>query len=181
VVARLGAEIAEAHPSGVLLVGVLPGAVPFLADLVRAVLVPSEVDFLSISPFGGGMGSPFGGGTGRVRLTLDLDLDIHQRDVVVVEEIVDTGLTLNYVLSELRARQPRSLRACALVDRTRRRLVPVKVDYRGLDSDEDLLLGYGLGHGGRYANLAGLYAVEASDLSSHPDRHVAALYGTPHA
>jgi len=175
VVARLGAEIAEAHPSGVLLVGVLPGAIPFLADLVRAVGVPSEVDFLSISPFGGGVG------TGRVRLTLDLDLDIHGRDVIVVEEIVDTGLTLNYVLSELRARQPRSIQACALVDRSRRRLVPVKVDYRGLESDEDLLLGYGLGHGGRYANLAGLYAVEASDLSSSPDRHVAALYANPPA
>ena len=174
-VARLGAEIAEAHPSGVLLVGVLPGAVPFLADLVRAVPVPSEVDFLSLSPFGGGVG------TGRVRLTLDLDLDIHGRDVIVVEEIVDTGLTLNYVLSELRARQPRSIEACALVDRSRRRLVPVEVDYRGLESDEDLLLGYGLGHGGRYANLAGLYAVEASDLSNSPDRHVAALYGTPPA
>jgi len=175
VVARLGAEIAEAHPSGVLLVGVLPGAVPFLADLVRVGPVPSEVDFLSLCPFGGGVG------TGRVRLTLDLDLDIHGRDVIVVEEIVDTGLTLNYVLSELRARQPRSIQACALVDRSRRRLVPVEVDYRGLESDEDLLLGYGLGHGGRYANLAGLYAVEASDLSSSPDRHVAALYGTPPA
>lgn len=171
----LGAEIAEDHPDGVLLVGVLPGAIPFLADLVRAIEVPSEVDFLSISPFGGGLGS---GGTGRVRLTLDLDLDIHGRDVVVVEEIVDTGLTLNYVLSELQARHPRSISACALVDRTRRRLVPVEVAYRGLESDEDLLLGYGLGHGGRYANLAGLYAVEASDLSSHPDHHVAALYGT---
>lgn len=157
-----------------MLVGVLPGAVPFIADLARAVPGSAEIAFLAISSF-----ARAGSSGGRVRLTLDLDLDIKGRDVVVVEEIVDTGLTLNYVLNELRARGPRLLRACALIDRKRRRLVPVDLAFRGLESDEDLLLGYGLGHEGRYANLAGLHATEPAELIEDPDRHLAVLYGRP--
>ncbi len=172
--ARLGSEIRELHPNGLVLVGVLPGAIPFLADLVRAIPGDVEVAFLAISAFRGDSGSS----GGRVRLTLDLDLDISGRDVVVVEELVDTGLTLNYVLSELRGRGPRSLRACALVDRVRRRLIPVEVALRGIESDEDLLLGYGLGRDGRFSNLADLYATEPAELAAELDRHVEVLYGS---
>jgi hypoxanthine phosphoribosyltransferase len=101
-VRRLAAEISAAYPDGVLLVAVLKGSVLFLADLVRALTVPSEIDFLAISHYTEG--------TGRVRIVKDLDTDICDRDVVLVEDIVDTGLTLTYILGELGRRQPRRLR-----------------------------------------------------------------------
>ncbi len=99
---RLGAELTAAYPDGVVLVGVLKGSVPFLADVVRAMTVPTEIDFLAISSYAEG--------TGRVRIVKDLDADICGRDVVLVEDIVDTGLTVSYVLGELRRRQPSTRR-----------------------------------------------------------------------
>lgn len=167
-VGRLGAEISAAFPRGVVLAAVVPGAVPFVADLVRRLAIPVEVAFLALRPY-----TP---GTGRVRLTLDLDLDIHSRDVLVVEEIVDTGLTLNYVLSELAGRRPRRLEACALVDRRRRRIAPVEVAFRGLESEEDLILGYGLAHRGWFANLSGLVAGEPADLEAATDAQLSAIW-----
>jgi hypoxanthine phosphoribosyltransferase len=154
----LGAEISEDHPEGVVLVGVLPGVIPFLSDLSRHITVCLEVDFLAITPY-----TP---GTGRVQLSLDLHLDLHGRPTVVVDELVDTGLTLNHVLNELAVRTPSSLRACALVDRTRRRLLPVEIAYRGIESDEDFLLGYGLGRRGGYANLPALLGAEPADVEA---------------
>lgn len=141
-----------------MLATVLPAAVTFVSDLVRRLDVASEVDFLALRPY-----SP---GTGRVRLTLDLDLDIHSRDVVVVSHLVDTGLTLNYVMSELGARHPRRLEACALVDRRRRRIVPLEIGFRGIETDEDFLLGYGLAHDGSFASLPGLVAGEPEELDA---------------
>lgn len=147
---RLAAEISDCYPQGLLAVAVLPGCIPFVADLARALTVPMEIDFLAISPY-----AP---GSGRVRLTKDLDADIAGRDVVLVEEIVDTGLTLNYVMGQLAGRAPKSLSACTLLDRRRRRIVPVEVQFVGMEIDDDLVVGYGLAAHGVGANRANLCA-----------------------
>jgi hypoxanthine phosphoribosyltransferase len=165
---RLGAELSEAYPEGMLLVAVLKGSVFFLADLVRQTFVPCQVDFLGISAY-----TP---GTGRVRITKDLDQDVCGRDVVLVEDVVDTGLTSTYVLGELRRRGPVSLEVCALFDRRPQRIVPVPVRFRGFEATDDLLLGYGLDVAGRYRNLPFVAAGDQHLLESDPDAHVAELY-----
>jgi hypoxanthine phosphoribosyltransferase len=167
--ARLGAELSEAYPRGMLLVAVLKGSVFFLADLVRHTSVPCRVDFLGISAYTAG--------TGRVRITKDLDEDVCDRDVVLVEDVVDTGLTCTYVLGELRRREPASLELCALFDRLARRIVPVQVRFRGFEVADDLLLGYGLDVAGRYRNLPFVAAGDRRRLDGDPDAHVAELYG----
>ncbi len=167
-VGRLGAEISAAHPAGVLLVAVLKGSVPFLADLARAVAVPVEVDFLAISAY-----AP---DTGRVRLVKDLDLDIAGRDVVLVEDIVDTGLTLTYLLGELARRGPRSLEACALLDRAGRRIVPTPVRFVGFTVGDEYVVGYGMDFGERYRNLDLVAAADLAALRADRDAHVADFY-----
>lgn len=163
-VRRLGREISEAFPGGAVLVAVMHGSVPFVADLARAITSPVTVDFLAISTY-----SP---GSGRVRLTKDLDGDVKDRDVVLVEDLVDTGLTLNYVMTELAGRHPRSLSACTLIDRRRRRLVPTELRFVGMASEDDLLLGYGLSYGGIYANMTGLVAGDLPTLRHSPAAYV---------
>lgn len=167
-VARLGAALTEAYPDGLLLVAVLKGSVFFLADLVRHVHAPCEVDFLGISSY-----TP---GTGRVRITKDLDRDVAGREVVLVEDVVDTGLTCNYVLGELRRRGPASLEVCTLFDRRGRRIVPVQVRFAGFEASDDLLVGYGLDVEGRYRNLAFVAAGDRRRLERDPDAHVIELY-----
>ena len=167
-VARLAREISEAYEDGVVLVAVLKGSVPFLADLVRDLTVAPEVDFLAISSY-----AP---DTGRVRLVKDLDIDIAGRDVVLVEDIVDTGLTLNYVLGELARRQPRSLETCALVDKVTRRIVPTRVRFVGFTVPDDFLIGYGLDFAERYRNLDLVAAGDLGQLRSDPDAHVHQFY-----
>jgi hypoxanthine phosphoribosyltransferase len=166
---RLGAELTEAYPGGMLLVAVLKGSIFFLADLVRSVGCPCEVDFLGISSYVEG--------TGRVRLTKDLDVDVCDRDVVLVEDIVDTGLTCNYVLGELRRRSPRSVEVCALFDRRASRIVPVPLRFVGHEVRQDLLVGYGLDVAGRYRNLPFVAVTDRRTLEHDPDAHVTALYG----
>ena len=144
-VRRLGAEVSAAHPDGVLLVAVLKGSVLFLADLVRAITVPVEVDFLAISAYAEG--------TGRVRLVKDLDADIGGRDVVLVEDIVDTGLTVTYLLGMLERRSPRSLEVCTLLDRRAQRIVPLAPAYVGFEIADEFVVGYGLDWDGRLRNL----------------------------
>src|SRR4051794_22127329 len=168
-VRRLAGEISTAYPDGVLLVAVLKGSVPFLADLVRALTVPSEVDFLAISHYTEG--------TGRVRIVKDLETDICERDVVLVEDIVDTGLTLTYILGELRRRQPRRLDVCALLDKTVRRIVPTPVRFAGFDIADEFVLGYGLDFAQRYRNLNCIIAGDLRALRGDPAAHVEALYG----
>ncbi len=165
----MGEEITQAYPAGALLVAVMRGSIPFVADLARAISSPVTFDFLAISTY-----SP---GSGRVRLIKDLDSDVQGRDVVLVEDLVDTGLTLNYVMGELAGREPASLSACALLDRRRRRLVPVDLRFVGLDVDDDLLLGYGLEHAGIYPNAGALYGADLLRLRSDPRAYVAALFG----
>ena len=166
--ARLAAEISGAHADGVLLVAVLKGSVPFLADLVRTMTVGAEVDFMAISAY-----AP---DTGRVRIVKDLDLDISGRDVVLVEDIVDTGLTLHYLLAELGRRRPRILEACALLDRTSRRIIPTPVHYRGFEIGEEFVLGYGLDFAQRYRNLDRVVVGDLAVLRSDPDAYVASLW-----
>ncbi|HVM01640.1 MAG TPA: hypoxanthine phosphoribosyltransferase [Acidimicrobiales bacterium] len=163
-VRRLAAELSAAYDDGVVLVAVLKGSVPFLADLVRALTVAPEVDFLAISSY-----AP---DTGRVRIVKDLDLDIAGRDVVLVEDIVDTGLTLTYVLGELARRGPRSLEACALLDKATRRIVPTPVRFLGFTVGDDFVVGYGLDFAERYRNLDLVAAGDLAALRADPDAHV---------
>ena len=168
-VERLGAEIARDHPDGVVLVGVLKGALIFLADLARAVVgVDVTVDFMSISRF-----AP---DSGRVRILHDLTLDITGLDVVVVEDIVDTGLTLAYLVGQLQARNPRRLSTCAMLDRPARRIVPQVLDYCGFELGTEYVLGYGLHVHDLYRNVPYVVAADRDTLATSPDAYVDHLY-----
>jgi hypoxanthine phosphoribosyltransferase len=169
VVGRLAAEVSAAHPAGVVLVGLLKGSVVFLADLARAMTVDVTVDFLAVSSYERG--------TGRVRLVKDLDADVTGKAVVLVEDVVDTGLTLAYLLGEVERRSPASVGVCALADRGDRRIVPVTVDWVGFEVGDEFLVGYGVDHAGRYRNLALLAAADAAALDADPDAYVDELYG----
>ncbi|MCU1452965.1 MAG: putative hypoxanthine-guanine phosphoribosyltransferase [Acidimicrobiales bacterium] len=168
VAARVGAEITADHPDGVVLVGVLKGGVPFLADLSRQVRVPVDIDMVAVAPYDGARG--------RTRVVKDLDLDVRGRPVVLVTGIVDTGLTSDFLLRHLAEREPSSLALCGLADKRARRLLPVPVTYAGLQPPDRFLLGYGLDFAGRYRNLPGLWAAESSALAEDPDRYLALLY-----
>jgi len=168
--ARLGAEIAADHPDGVVLVGILKGALVFLADLVRAVHgVEVLVDFMAISRY-----AP---DSGRVRVVLDLGLDLTGRDVVIVEDLVDTGLTATFLRGRIEALGPRRVSLCTLLDRTVRRIVPVAVEYRGAEIPDVYAVGYGLHTADLYRNLDAVYAVDPAPLRTDPAVYVAALYG----
>jgi len=166
---RLGAAISRDHPDGVLLVAVLKGALIFLADLVRTIDVDVTVDFLAISRY-----AP---DSGRVRILKDLDLEIAGHDVVVVEDLVDTGLTLAYLLGHLRDRAPRRLRTCTLLDRPGRRIVPQHVEYVGTTIPDVFVLGYGMHWHDRYRNLDQVYVADRETVVADPDCYVEALYG----
>jgi len=168
-VRRLGREIARDHPDGVVLVGVLKGALIFLADLARAIRdVDVTVDFISISRF-----AP---DSGRVKILHDLECDISRRDVVLVEDIVDTGLTLAYLVGQLSARGPRRISTCTMLDRPQRRIVPQAVDYRGLELEKEYVLGYGLHVRDLYRNVPSVVAADRDTLVSRPDAFVDDLY-----
>ena len=166
---RLGAAISADYPTGVLVIAVLNGSVMFLADLVRTLTIPVEIDFIAISHY-----AP---DSGRVRIVKDVDVDIAGRDVILVEDIVDTGLTLTYLVNQLRARDPRSLEVCALLDRARRRIVPLTVRYSGLPVEDEFVLGYGLDFGQRYRNVRSLVVGDLRDLRVDPGIYVGQLYG----
>jgi hypoxanthine phosphoribosyltransferase len=171
-VRRVAEELSQAYPGGpggeVVLVAVLKGSVLFLADLVRQMTVPPVVDFMAISTY-----AP---DSGRVRIVKDLDLDISGKDVVLVEDIVDTGLTLTYLLGELRRRQPRSVEACVLLDKAVRRIVPTPVRFSGFEVGDDFVLGYGLDYAGRYRNLNRVVAGDLKVLRADADAYVHELY-----
>ncbi|MGZ8765759.1 MAG: phosphoribosyltransferase [Acidimicrobiia bacterium] len=169
-VSRLGTEIAEDHPDGVVLVGVLKGALIFLADLARATPdVAVSLDFISISRY-----AP---DSGRVRITQDLEQDVTGLDVVIVEDLVDTGLTLAYLLRLLEERGARRVRICALLDRPARRIVPLDVHYRGVEIPDVYVLGYGLHHADLYRNLPEVYEADRAVVREDPEAYVAELYG----
>jgi len=169
IVERLAGELSERHDDGVVMIGVLRGSVPFLADLVRSMTIATMVDFVALSPY-----TP---GTGRVRLVMDASINIEGRDVVIVEDIVDTGLTSAFLLGEFERRAPRSVSLCTLVDRPARRVVPVDIDHIGIEIEDRFVIGYGLDFEGRYRNVRVLAAAEADVLTTDPDAYVEALYG----
>ncbi|MDQ3777410.1 MAG: hypoxanthine phosphoribosyltransferase [Actinomycetota bacterium] len=148
-VAELGAEIsADYGGRDLLLIGVLKGAVFFMADLMRNITVPCEVDFMAISSYGASTDS-----SGVVRILKDLDESIEGRHVLVVEDIIDSGLTLSYLMRTLSARQPASLEICALLTKPERREIDVSVRYTGFEIPNRFVVGYGLDFGERYRNL----------------------------
>jgi hypoxanthine phosphoribosyltransferase len=149
-VAELGAEINHDYGDReVILVCVLRGAVVFLADLLRTLSVPASVDFMAISSYGSDTRS-----TGVVRILKDLDDSIESRHVLVVEDIVDTGLTLNYLLENLRHRNAASVRVCALLDKPARRRTEARLDYIGFTVPDAFVVGYGLDYDQRYRGLS---------------------------
>jgi len=148
-VAELGEEIsADYAGKEVLLIGVLKGAVFFMADLMRRLDVPCEVDFMAISSYGDSTDS-----SGVVRILKDLDINIDGRDVLVVEDIIDSGLTLSYLIRNLEAREPASLEVCALLTKPARREIDVPVRYVGFEIPNHFVIGYGLDFAERYRNL----------------------------
>jgi hypoxanthine phosphoribosyltransferase len=148
-IAELGEEISGDYAGrDLLLIGVLKGAVFFMADLMRKLTVPCEIDFMAISSYGAATDS-----SGVVRILKDLDINIEGRDVLVVEDIIDSGLTLSYLMRALEARGPASLEICALLTKPERREIDVDVRYVGFEIPNRFVIGYGLDFAERYRNL----------------------------
>ncbi len=148
-IGELGAQIsADYEYRDLLLVGVLKGAIFFLSDLMRQIDVPCEVDFMAVASYGSATES-----SGVVRILKDLDTAIEGRDVLIVEDIVDSGLTLQYLVRSLEARNPASLEVCALLTKPDRRAIELPAKYVGFEIPDKFAIGYGLDHGERYRNL----------------------------
>lgn len=148
-IAELGTQIsADYAGKDPLLIGVLRGVFIFMADLVRAIAIPIEVDFIGITRYG-----PSTQTQGIVRLTKDLEINMQQRHVLFVEDIIDTGLSLRYILSTLQARQPASLRICTLFNKPRKRLFELDIAYTGFELPDRFVVGYGLDYEEGYRNL----------------------------
>jgi len=155
-IAELGGALARDYAGREpVLVGVLQGAFMFMADLVRAIPIDLATDFIGLSSYDGGAKS-----SGQVRLVSDLSIPIADRDVVIVEDIVDTGLTLEYLRRNLEARRPRSVRVCVLADKAGRRRMPPPLEYVGFTIPDVYVVGYGLDYQGFYRNLPYVAALE---------------------
>ena len=149
-VRELGEAIsADYADSDLILICVLKGGVAFLTDLMRHITIPHEIDFLAISSYGAGQRES----TGAVRLLMDLKADIGGRDVLIIEDIVDSGQTMDYLLRTMKARQPASLRICTLLSKPSRRVVDIPLDYIGFEIPNEFVLGYGLDLDEKYRNL----------------------------
>jgi len=139
-VLELGEEVSRAYEGrNLVVVGVLKGAFMFMADLVRALRIPCRIDFVRLASYGSGTET-----SGRIELTKDIEIPIAGQDVLVVEDIVDTGLTLTYLVESLQSRNPRSLKVCAFLDKRLRRKVPFEADFVGFTMDDGFVIGYGL-------------------------------------
>jgi hypoxanthine phosphoribosyltransferase len=161
-VRQLGAEISRDYEGrNLVLVGVLKGAVFFLSDLMRNIEIPCEVDFMAVASYGSATDS-----SGVVRILKDLDAAIEGRDVLIVEDIVDSGLTLQYLMRSLGARNPATLEVCALLTKPERRKVELPTRYVGFEIPNRFAIGYGLDHGERYRNLPYVAALAATSSPS---------------
>lgn len=148
-VLELGQLITEAYRGRQLLVvGILKGSVVFMSDLIRAIDLPLEIDFMEVSSYGNATQS-----SGAVRILKDLEVDLTGRDILIVEDIIDTGLTLTYLSKMLRARKPASLKICTFLDKPSRRKSEVFADFTGYAIPDEFVVGYGLDFGGKYRNL----------------------------
>lgn len=158
-VAELGADISRDYEDrDLVMVGILKGAVLFLADLMRNVSIPSEIDFMAVSSYGSRTDS-----SGVVRILKDLDSWIEDRDVLIVEDIIDSGLTLHYLMRNLQARNPRSLEVCSLLTKPERRRVDLPIKYVGFEIANRFAIGYGLDHKQRFRNLPYVAALADED------------------
>jgi len=146
---EIGAEItADYAGKEILMIGVLRGAVLFMADLARAIKVPVAIDFMAVSSYGAGTSS-----SGVVRILKDLDENVEGKHVLVVEDIIDSGLTLNYLVDNLKSRQPASIKICTLLNKPDRRKVDVDIAYNGFTIPDHFVIGYGLDYAEKYRNL----------------------------
>jgi hypoxanthine phosphoribosyltransferase len=161
-ISELGAQISEDYAGkSLLLIGVLRGVIFFISDLMRSISIPLEVDFMSVSSY-----SPESRDMGLVRLVKDLELPITDRHVVFVEDIIDTGLTINYLLRTLKTRQPASLEVCVLFNKEKRRLINLPLKYKGFDIPDYYIVGYGLDYRERYRNMPFVGLLKAEVLQN---------------
>ncbi len=171
-VAELAAQIAADYEGRQpVCLGVLKGAVPFLADLSREMGPRIDIDFLGLTRFGS---------EGRVSIAMDSATSIAGRHVLLVEDIVDTGLTLSYLLGLLQTRDPASLATVTLLDKQTRRIVDVPLEYRGFEIGDEFLIGYGLDWEGRFRNLRSLWAIlDLAEFAENPDGLASRIFGEP--
>jgi hypoxanthine phosphoribosyltransferase len=171
---ELGRTITEDYRgTAPVLISVLKGGSVFLADLIREIRLPLAIDYMSISRYGGATES-----MGRVRIVKDLDEDVGGRDVIVVEDIVDTGLTLSYLLGVLDSRQPASVAICTLLDKSVRRITPLEIRYVGFDCPDVFVVGYGLDVRERYRNVPDILAIaDVGAVTADPDMLLPFLLG----
>ncbi len=153
-----------------ILIGVLKGSAFFLADLVRRIDLPLRLDFIAITSYGEGAHS------GVVRILKDLSMSIEDEDVILVEDIIDTSLTVTYLMATLQARRPRSLEVCGLLDKSVRRIIEVPLKYKGFDIPDEFVIGYGLDFQGRYRNLRGIIGVRDMDALNADAEAIVAPY-----
>ncbi len=148
-VKELGARIsADYKGKNLLMVSILKGSVVFMADLLRQVTIPARIDFMSVSSYGSGMKT-----SGVVKIMKDLDIPLEGYDLLIVEDILDSGLTLHYIIDILQARKPKSVKICTLLDKPERRQVDVKAEYHGFHIPDEFVVGYGLDYDEKYRNL----------------------------
>ncbi|QQY80891.1 hypoxanthine phosphoribosyltransferase [Keratinibaculum paraultunense] len=155
-VKELGKQITEDYKGkNLMLVGILKGAVIFMADLAKSIKIPVLIDFMAVSSYGNSSTS-----TGIVRIIKDLDCSIEDKDILIVEDIIDTGLTLSYLTDNLKKRGAKSVKICTLLDKPDRRKAEVPVDYRGFIIPDEFVVGYGLDYAEQYRNLPYIAALK---------------------
>jgi hypoxanthine phosphoribosyltransferase len=163
-VAELGRRISDDYAGrNLTLVSVLKGSLPFMADLMRQISLPLRIDLMEVSSYGGTATES----SGLVRIMKDLSASIADEDVLLVEDIIDTGLTLNYLVRYLRGKSPASLKICTLLDKPARRLVDIPVDYVGFEIPDQFVVGYGLDYSERYRNLRFVGVLRPEVYSAH--------------
>ena len=162
-IAELGQVLSDdyAHPSDLLMICVLKGGVMFLTDLMRHISVPHEIDFLAVSSYGVGKRES----SGNVRIDMDLTSEVENRDVLIVEDIIDSGHTLRFVMDVLLARRPASLKLCTLLDKASRRTVDIPIDYVGFEIEDKFVFGYGLDLDEKFRNLPFIGVVDLDALA----------------
>ena len=149
IVRNMGRQISEDYVGkNLFMVSVLKGSLVFMADLMRAVTIPCSIDFLSVSSYGNGTAS-----SGEVRILKDLDCSLEGKDLMIVEDILDSGMTLSFLLKTLSARNPASIRLCTFLDKPERRRVDIRPDYVGAEVPDKFIVGYGLDYAEKYRNL----------------------------
>lgn len=162
-IAELGQEISRdyANSPGLMLICILKGGVMFLTDLMRQIEVPHEIDFLAVSSYGRGARES----TGRVRIDMDLRDEVVGKDLLIVEDIIDSGYTLKFVMDVMNARHPNSVRLCTLLDKSSRRTIPIPIHYTGFEIEDKFVFGYGLDLDEKFRNLPFVGVVREEALS----------------